>query len=116
MRAKAHLLMVIAALAARDAALARVHLQEAASVLDAKNPIDITTYEFQRGLLMMPDHDWRSAAQLMRSAVDSGRASGWPLREHIALLGQTLRLRTHTRLCHWSCRWFRFRAHAVLLR
>ena len=26
----------------------------------------------------------------MRSAVTSGRASGWPLREHIALLGQTL--------------------------
>jgi DNA-binding SARP family transcriptional activator len=90
MRAKAHLLMVLAALAARDAEAARAHLHEAASFLDTANPIDTTTYEFQRGLLMMLDGDWRSAAQLMRSAVTSGRASGWPLREHIALLGQAL--------------------------
>lgn len=92
MRAKAHLLMVIAALAGRDAELARTHLEEAACVLDAQNPVDTTTYEFQRGLLMMLDHNWRSAAQLMRSAVESGRASGWPLREHIALIGHTLTL------------------------
>jgi DNA-binding SARP family transcriptional activator len=92
MRAKAHLLMVLAALAARDGELARTHLHETASVLDAGNPIDTTTYEFQRGLLMMLDGDWRSAAQLMRAAVASGRTSGWPLREHIALLGQTLAL------------------------
>ncbi|MDO9195954.1 BTAD domain-containing putative transcriptional regulator [Rhodoferax sp.] len=90
MRAKAHLLMVLAALAARNSELARTHLHEAASVLDADNPIDVTTYEFQRGLLMMLDGDWRGAAQLMRAAVASGHTSGWPLREHIALLGQAL--------------------------
>ena len=89
-RAKAHLMMVLAALAARNAELAREHLKETASLLDAANPIDATTYEFQRGLLMLLDSDWGSAALSMQAAVASGRASGWPLREHIALLGQTL--------------------------
>ena len=90
MRAKAHLLMVLAAVAARDAELARTHLTEAAGAIDPGNAIDATTYEFQRGLLMLLDGDWRNAAKLMRSAVTSARASGWPLREHIALLGQAL--------------------------
>ena len=90
MRAKAHLLMVLAAVAARDAELARTHLTEAAGAIDPGNAIDATTYEFQRGLLMLLDGDWRNAAKLMGSAVTSARASGWPLREHIALLGQAL--------------------------
>jgi len=90
MRAKAHLAMVLAAIAARDAERERAHLAEAAGSIDPDNSIDATTYEFQRGLLMLLDGDWSSAATLMRSAVASGRASGWPLREHIALLGQTL--------------------------
>lgn len=89
-RARAHLLLVLAAVAGRDRALARTHLQHAAGLMDAGNAIDSTTYEFQRGLLMMLDADWTGADQLMRSAVASGQASGWPLREHIALLGQTL--------------------------
>ena len=89
-RAKAHLMMVIAALAARDSALARTHLHESASVLDASNPIDTTTYQFQSALLLLLEGDWDSAARSMRAAVASGRESGWPLREHIALLGQTL--------------------------
>ncbi len=90
LRAKAHLMMAHAALAARDAGLARAHLHETAGVLDASNPIDTTTYEFLRGLLMLLDSDWSNAALLMRAAVVSGQASGWPMREHIALLGQTL--------------------------
>ncbi|MBL0150964.1 MAG: hypothetical protein IPP87_20760, partial [Ideonella sp.] len=90
MRAKAHLLVVLAAVAARDAHLARQHLTETAGLLDPANAIDVTTYEFQRGLLMLLDGDWAQAAQLMRLSVASGRASGWPLREHIALLGQAL--------------------------
>ncbi len=89
-RAKAHLAMVLAAVAARDAELARAHLAEAADALDPRNAIDATTYEFQRGMLMLLDADWPGAAKLMRAAVASGYASGWPLREHIALLGQTL--------------------------
>lgn len=90
MRVKAHLLMVLAAESARDAELARSQLAEAAGLLAAGSPVDLTTYEFQRGMLMLLDEDWRSAAQLMRAAVSSGRDSGWPLREHIALIGQTL--------------------------
>lgn len=90
MRVKAHLAMVLAAVAARDAELARLHLTETSGLIDPNNAIDATTYEFQLGLLMLLDRDWGSAATLMRSAVDSGRASGWPLREHIALLGHTL--------------------------
>ncbi len=90
MRVKAHLLVVLAAESARDAELARTHLAEAAGLLAAGNPVDVTTYEFQRAMLMLLDKDWHAAAQLMRSAVASGRDSGWPLREHIALIGQAL--------------------------
>jgi ATP/maltotriose-dependent transcriptional regulator MalT/DNA-binding SARP family transcriptional activator len=88
--AKAHLLMVLAAVAARDAPLARTHLSEAAKLLDPANAIDATTYEFQRGLLALLDGDCGTAARLMRAAMASARTSGWPLREHIALLGQAL--------------------------
>jgi DNA-binding SARP family transcriptional activator len=90
MRVKAHLMLVLAAESARDAELARAHLAESAGLLAAGNPVDVTTYEFQRGMLMLLDKDWHAAAQLMRSAVTSGRHSGWPLREHIALIGQAL--------------------------
>ncbi|MBK7060315.1 MAG: hypothetical protein IPI03_04090 [Rubrivivax sp.] len=90
MRGRAHLLLVLAALAARNAALARLHLAESAALLELHNASDSTIYEFQRGMLMLLDGDWTGADQLMRAAVVSGQASGWPLREHIALLGQTL--------------------------
>ena len=90
LRAKAHLAMVLAAVASRDAVLARSHLTEAAAVIDSDNATDTTVYEYQRGLLMLLDGEWRDAAKLMRAAVASGAASGWPLREHIALLGHAL--------------------------
>lgn len=90
MRAKAQLMMVLAAVAARDGTLARAHLAEVAAVLDPANPIDATTYEFQRAIVMLLDGEWDTAMRLMRSAVASGQASGWPLRENIALLGLAL--------------------------
>jgi DNA-binding SARP family transcriptional activator len=90
LRGRAHLLLVLAALAARDAALARTHLADSAGLLELNNASDSTIYEFQRGMLMLLEGDWTGADQLMRAAVVSGQASGWPLREHIALLGQTL--------------------------
>jgi LuxR family transcriptional regulator, maltose regulon positive regulatory protein len=90
MTARAHLLVVLAALAARDVELARTHLHATALVLDAGNAIDTTTYEFQRGLLMLLDGQWSDAAMLMRASVASSQKSGWPMRQHIALLGQTL--------------------------
>jgi LuxR family transcriptional regulator, maltose regulon positive regulatory protein len=88
--ARAHLLMVLAALADRDSELARTHLHATALVLDAGNAIDTTTYEYQRGLLMLLDGQWSDAALLMRASVASSQKSGWPMREHIALLGLTL--------------------------
>ncbi len=90
MRAKAHLMVALAAIAYRDAATARAHLLEAASLFDAANAIDATTYEFQLGVLGMLEGEWTRADTLMRAAVTSGQASGWPLREPIALLGHTL--------------------------
>lgn len=90
LRAKAHLAMVLAAIAARDAELARTHLAQASSLIDPDNATDATVYEYQRGLLMLLDGEWHNAAKHMRAAVASGRASGWPLREHIALLGLAL--------------------------
>ncbi len=90
LRAKAHLAMVLAAIAARDAELARSHLAQASNLIDPDNATDATVYEYQRGLLMLLDGEWHSAAKLMRAAVASGRASGWPLREHIAMLGLAL--------------------------
>ena len=90
MAARAHLLVVLAALATRDAELARSHLNATALVLDAGNAIDTTTYEYQRGLLMLLDGQWNDAAMLMRASVVSSQKSGWPMREHIALLGLTL--------------------------
>ena len=87
MMAKAHLLMVLAALSARDAERARKHLEEAAALIVPSSPIDTTTYGFQRGLLALLDGDWAAAQRVMDEALTSGRASGWPLREHIALLG-----------------------------
>jgi LuxR family transcriptional regulator, maltose regulon positive regulatory protein len=90
LRAKAHLAMALAAIAARDAELARTHLAQASALIDPDNATDATVYEHQRGLLMLLDGEWQNAAKLMRLAVASGRASGWPLREHIAMLGLAL--------------------------
>ncbi len=90
LQTKAHLMMVLAALAARNAGLARTHLAAAAGLLDPANAIDATTYEFQRGMLALLERDWNGALRLMREAVESAHASGWPLRVHIALLGRAL--------------------------
>ena len=87
MMAKAHLLMVLAALAARDAGLARTHLDEATALVAPSSPIDVTTYEFQRSLLALLDGSWILAHRLMRASRESARESGWPLRENVALIG-----------------------------
>ena len=127
MRAKAHLMMALAAVAGRAAAPAHTHLLEAANLVGAGNAIDATTHEFQLGLLMMLEGDWTRADTLMRAAVTSGKASGWPLREHIALLGRTLaatqvgdidgaeaalqRVRDHP--FHAVCRWHHWLADLI---
>ncbi len=88
--AKAHLLVVLAAVAARQGELARHHLDEAAHWLDPHNFIDATTWAFNRAMLALLDGDAAAALRLMHDAVASGRACGWPLREHIALIGSAL--------------------------
>ncbi len=87
MMAKAHLLMVLAALAARDAGLSRTHLDEATALVAPSSPIDVTTYEFQRSLLALLDGNWILAHRLMRASRESARGCGWPLRENVALIG-----------------------------
>ena len=89
-RAKAHLMMGLAAVSGRDAAAAHHHLAEAARRFDANSTIDATTHDFQLGILRLLEADWTGAEALMRAAVRSGQASGWPLREHIAMLGCAL--------------------------
>ena len=127
MRAKAHLMMALASVADRAAAPARSHLLEAANLVGAGNVIDAATHEFQLGLLMMLEGDWTRADTLMRSAVTSGKASGWPLREHIALVGRTLaatqvgdfegaeaalrQVRAHS--FHAVCRWHHWLADLI---
>ncbi|MEO7278372.1 MAG: BTAD domain-containing putative transcriptional regulator [Casimicrobium sp.] len=87
MMAKAHLLMVLAALAARDAGLSRKHLDEATALVAPSSPIDVTTYEFQRSLLALLDGNWILAHRLMRASRESARDCGWPLRENVSLIG-----------------------------
>lgn len=57
LRAKAHLMLALAAVASHDRVLARAQLLAANGLLDADNAIDSTTYEFQRALLMLLDSD-----------------------------------------------------------
>ncbi len=88
--AQAHPLVALAPVAARDAPVARRHPDDAARWLDPANFTDATTWSFQRGMLALLDGDGAMALRLMNDAVASGQASGWPLREHIALIGRAL--------------------------
>ena len=90
LRARAHLLVVLAALAARDAPQARRHLLDAISLVAPSDPINVTTYEFQCGLLSMLEGNWLEADRLMRAALASAPASGWPIRVNIAQLGAAM--------------------------
>lgn len=85
--AKAHLLMVLVALAARDATLARHHLDEATARVTPSSLIDVTTYEFQCAMLALLRSDWPLAYRLMSASQHSAAASGWPLRQNISQLG-----------------------------
>ena len=90
LQARAHLLMVLAALTARDAPRARRHLTEATARVAPSDPINVTTYEFQCALLALLEGDWTEADRLMRASLASAPASGWPLRINIAQLGAAM--------------------------
>ncbi len=89
-RASAELLRMIVALACTDASAARQHMERAAQALHPDNAVDRSTYEHQRGILALLEGDHSTALRLMRAAVDSGRAGGFPMREHIALIANAL--------------------------
>ena len=90
LQARAHLLVVLAALTARDAPRARRHLAEATARVAPSDPINVTTYEFQCALLALLDGEWAEADRLMRASLASAPASGWPLRVNIAQLGAAM--------------------------
>ena len=89
-QASAELLRMIVALGRTDAAAARRHMEQAAQALHPDNAVDRSTYEHQRGILALLENDHATALRLMRAAVASGQAGGFPMREHIALIANAL--------------------------
>ena len=89
-RASAELLRMIVALAAADVAAARGSMRGAAQALDPDNAVDLTTYEHQLGILALLEDDRPTALRLMRASVVSAKASGFPMREHVALIANAL--------------------------
>ncbi len=88
--ARAHLMAALAAVASRDARGAREHLERAATTVGPRGAIDRTTLDFHWALVRLLEGDPVAASRLMRESITAGRASGWPLREHIALLGHAM--------------------------
>ncbi len=89
-RAGAELLRMIVALGCTDAAAARRHMELAAQALHPDNAVDRSMYEHQRGILALLENDHATALRLMRAAVISAQAGGFPMREHIALIANAL--------------------------
>ncbi len=89
-RSGMELVAMLISLASGDAVRARGHMQRAALALHPDNAFDRTTYEHQRGLLALQEGDRPTALRLMRAAVTSGVHSGFPMREHIALIANAL--------------------------
>jgi LuxR family transcriptional regulator, maltose regulon positive regulatory protein len=89
-RTSVALLQMLVALAAVDSAAARRHQQDAAQALDPDHAVDRTTLEHQLGILALLENDRATALRVMRAAVVSGRASGFPMRQHIALIANAL--------------------------
>ena len=89
-RASAELLRMIVALGSTDATTARRYMERAAAALHPDNAVDRSTYEHQRGILALLENDHATALRLMRAAVISGQAGGFPMREHIALIANAL--------------------------
>ena len=89
-RTAAELQRMIVAIACRDAAAARLHLQRASATLDPDHAVERATLEGQRGMLALLEDDRPAALRLARAAVLSAREGGLPMREHIALINQAL--------------------------
>jgi LuxR family transcriptional regulator, maltose regulon positive regulatory protein len=89
-RTAAELQRMIVAIACRDAAAARLHLQRASATLHPDHAVERATLEGQRGMLALLEDDRPTALRLARAAVVSAREGGLPMREHIALINHAL--------------------------
>ena len=89
-RTAAELQRMIVAIACRDAAAARLHLQRASATLHPDHAVERATLEGQRGMLALLEDDRPAALRLARAAVVSAREGGLPMREHIALIAHAL--------------------------
>jgi hypothetical protein len=107
------------ALAMGNPAEARCHLESASRTLDPDNAAGRSEYERLRGMLALLEDDRSTALRLTRASVESGRMSGYAVREHIALITHVLaaarngeqdearrglaQWRAHpmTPVCHW---------------
>jgi len=90
LRTAAELQRMIVAIACRDAAAARLHLQRASATLHPDHAVERATLEGQRGMLALLEDDRPAALRLARAAVASAREGGLPMREHIALINNAL--------------------------
>ena len=89
-RAAMELQAMIVALARSDAPAAQQHLGNAALALHPDQAVERSMLEHQRGILALLEDDRPTALRLMRESVASGRAGGFPMREHIALIANAL--------------------------
>ena len=89
-RCATELLGTMVGVASGDAAAARGHLDRAARALHPDSAADRANYEIQSGLVALLVDDRFTALRLARSAVATGRRSGYAAREHIALITHAL--------------------------
>jgi hypothetical protein len=89
-RGPVEFLCTIRGLAMSDAAQARCHLELAARSFDPDHASGRSEYERLRGMLAMLEDDRSMALRLTRASVESGRMSGYALREHIAMIAHVL--------------------------
>ena len=89
-RAAVELQAMIVALARIDVQAAQRHLNNAALALHPDQAVERSMLEHQRGILALLEDDRPTALRLMRESVASGRAGGFPMREHIALIANAL--------------------------
>jgi hypothetical protein len=83
-------LCTLRALAMGDAKRARCRLERAARGIDPDNAAGRSEYERLRGMLAFLEVDRSTALRLTRASVESGRLSGYAVREHIALIAHVL--------------------------
>lgn len=89
-RASVELLCMIIALAQADPRSARLHLNAAAQALHPDHAVDRATLEHQLGMLALLEDDRPTALRVMRASVISAKVSGFPMREHLALIANAL--------------------------